>query len=65
MMKEFDDCLPLLKEAKKDKSTTYGKFNYWAALALKAKYLLNAKIFLETDRVNPKYADEKQVWMNV
>ena len=59
MMKEFDDCLPLLKEAKKDKSTTYGKFNYWAALALKAKYLLNAKIFLETDRVNPKYADEK------
>lgn len=58
MMGEFKECLPLL-EVKKDKGTTYGKFGYWASLALKAKYLINAKVFLETNRTNPTYQDEK------
>lgn len=57
MMTEFEECLPLLS---KNTKKGYGKFNYYAALALKAKYLINANVFLDTQRDDFVYPFETE-----
>ena len=57
MMKEFEECLPLLS---KDTKSGYGKFNYYAALSLKAKYLINANVFLDVARNDFDYPYEME-----
>lgn len=55
MMEEFKACLPHLS---KDTKNMYGRMHYYASLAIKARYLINANVFLDTDRKDNVYPFE-------
>lgn len=57
MMSEFKDCLPHLS---KDVKNMYGRMHYYAALAIKARYLINANVFLDTERNDKVYPYESE-----
>ncbi len=57
MLKEFEECLPHLS---KERTGYYGRMHYYASVALKARYLINANVFLDTDRNNTDYPHEKE-----
>lgn len=57
MMNEFKECLPHLS---KDVKNMYGRMHYYAALAIKARYLINANVFLDTERNDQVYPYENE-----
>ena len=57
MMNEFKECLPYLSH---DNKNMYGRMHYYAALALKARYLINANVFLDTERKDNVYPFENE-----
>lgn len=57
MMNEFKECLPYLS---KDVKNMYGRMHYYAALAIKARYLINANVFLDTERNDQVYPYENE-----
>lgn len=57
MMDEFKECLPHLS---KDIKNMYGRMHYYAALGIKARYLINANIFLDTERNDNVYPFENE-----
>ncbi|MCR9252937.1 MAG: RagB/SusD family nutrient uptake outer membrane protein [bacterium] len=59
IMSELDEIIPLLDE--NNDASTYGRFNKWAGLALRARMNLNAEVYTGTARYAQAITDADEI----